>query len=75
MILLFLAAAVAQPSPAVLIIKTSSGYQFAQFSSLARCEAARAAILADREAKQQEMEKRGYKLVAPAEFKAVCMPG
>ena len=68
-------AAPANPAgPAVLIVLTAAGYQFAHFSSMARCEAARETIVADHNDREERTAPPGYEPVRTL-FSAQCVPG
>ena len=69
------AAAPATSGPYVLIIQTKDGYQFAHFSNAQNCRAAREVIVAQRRRASDEMNRRGFRALAPAAFWSACVPG
>jgi hypothetical protein len=74
-LLVMAAAAAAGANPAVLIVHSKDGYQFAHFTSMARCEATKALIIAERRTASADLDRQGYRVVVPAEFSAECVPG
>jgi hypothetical protein len=75
MMLLALAlAAQYPPGPAILMI-SGNNRQFVQFSSFARCEAARKLLEAEWAEYRRQTEAKGYKMIPGTETKARCIPG
>ena len=75
-LLMAFAAAASQPSgPAVLEIRRATGFDFVQFSSFARCEAASRLLQAEDERIRELSEARGFHHIPGTEPIYRCIPG